>query len=193
MPVSDTARASPPIARSTAAASVWTAEVGWRWRFVAPVLTVGGSVGPFAIDVLPEFSGRLGLLDVGVGALFSPSPRSFLDPFLGIQLGYSSSRLVLNDADVQLQERLQRGAVRISAGLMFFVHPNVSLGPRFDFTLPFAGRTCVSASTRFGSIPSECRSLADLPIDSTIDPRDLPKPLSFTFHVRATIPTGPSR
>jgi len=169
------------------------AEVGWRWRFVAPVLTIGGTVGPLEIDGLPGFRGHMGLLDVMGGVLFFPSLRSKFDPFLGVHLGYTQSTVQLRRSDVTLRERISRGGVRLSAGLLFLVHPNVSVGPRFDFTLPFAGRACVDASNRFGSIPTDCIDLADLPEDSLIDPRDLPKPLSVTVHVRGTIPTGDQR
>lgn len=168
------------------------AEVGWRWRFVGPVLTVGGTVGPFAIDPLPSFSGRLALLDVMAGVFFFPSVHSMFDPFLGVSIGYSQSRVRLHDDDITLTERLSRGGVRLSAGLMFLVHPSVSIGPRFDFTLPFAGQACVDASNRFGSLPRDCEKISNLPDDSQIDPRDLPKPLSVTVNVRATIPTGPA-
>jgi hypothetical protein len=171
----------------------YTGEIGWRWRYVAPVITLGGSVGPITLSSLPEFDGRLGLFDIGAGVLFFPSKRSRFDPFLGFTIGYSSARLLLDDADVTLTERLQRGGVRLTAGIMFYLHPYVGLGPRFDFTLPFAGRTCVEGSDRFGTFASECINLAKLPSDSQIDPRDLPKPLSVTLNVRVTIPTPPSR
>lgn len=167
----------------------YTAEIGWRWRYVGPVITLGGSVGPRTLDVFPGFDGRMSIFDVGVGVLFFPAQRSLFDPFLGFTLAYSSAKLTLHDEDVAITEQLSRGGVRLIAGIMFYVHPMVGLGPRLDFTLPFAGKTCVKGSDRFGTFVSECESLADLPSDSQIDPRDLPKPLSVTLNVRVTIPT----
>jgi hypothetical protein len=76
---------------------------------------------------------------------------------------------------VTITEHIQRGGVRLTADIMFYLHPYVGLGPRFDFTLPFAGRTCVSGSSRFGTVEQDCVNLAKLPSDSTLDPRDLPK------------------
>lgn len=171
----------------------YTADVGWRWRYVAPVITLGGSVGPFPPDAFPGFDGVQSLFDVGAGVLFFPSLRSRFDPFLGFTIGYSSARLTLKDEDVTITEQLSRGGVRIIAGLMVYLHPMVALGPRLDFTLPFAGKTCVKGSDRFGTFASDCVNLAKLPSDSLLDPRDLPKPLSVTIHVRVTIPTPPLR
>jgi hypothetical protein len=167
------------------------AELGYRWRFIAPVIIVAGGRG--SMDLPPGFSdfkGRLGFVDVGAGAVVFPAPRTIFDPYLGVTLGMARSRINVRDrvgAGVSVDETVTRGAVRFVAGLNFFVSPRVSLGPRFAIYVPFAGKWCLIGEPDPANA-NRCREVQDLREEEALDPRDLPRSFAFTLHVRLILP-----
>lgn len=165
-------------------------EVGYRWRFIAPVFVVGGGRGK--IHVPPEFenlSARLGFLDVGIGAMIFPAPRTIFDPYFGMTLGMTRAKTRVRDTqaqDVFQDEKTTRGAVRFAAGLNFFLSPRVTLGPRFTISVPFAGKWCLSGNPSLDS--DGCVKVKDLPEEQNIDPADLPRNFTVTVQLRLVLP-----
>lgn len=165
------------------------AELGYRFRFIAPVLVVAGGRGPIDLDIEGVRS-RLSFVDLGVGALAFPAPRTVLDPYFGLTLGWSRAEISARDTEglgVHASERLSRGAARFTFGLNFFVLPRVTLGPRFDIAVPFAGRWCFSSEPELPD-PPPCSAVKDLPMTQMIDPADLPRSFAVTLHLRLVLP-----
>jgi hypothetical protein len=169
-------------------------EVGYRFRFFAPVLVAAGGRGP--VDVPPEIEdveARLSFFDFGVGAIAFPAPRSIFDPYFGLTLGLERAQIRAQDnlgLGVKVDEITTRGAVRFLFGLNFFLAPRVTLGPRFAINVPFAGEWCLeSEPDPFDE--ARCVKIKDLAAEESIDPSDLPRSFAVTVLLRLILPVRP--
>lgn len=119
-------------------------ELGYRLGRVAFVGTVTGGGGTTDDPDTDEASIRM--LDIAAGALLLPVREGRVDPFLGATLGYASTiRVFKPSMSSNDRQYTKRGALRLSGGILWHVGRRVSLGPRVDWQLPFAGEWC----TRF--------------------------------------------
>jgi hypothetical protein len=167
-------------------------ELGYRWRRVAPVLVVAGGRGRYDVPELEDVRGRLGFIDVGIGALIFPVARTVVDPYFGMTLGIARSRLRLSDTlglGVSGEDVMTRGAVRFMFGLNFFLAPRVTIGPRFAISVPFAGRWCVEFEPDTFD-ENRCGKIKELAEEEMIDPADLPRSFAITLNLRLILPTA---
>ncbi len=127
-------------------------ELGYRIGRLSPMVSFDFGGGPMQYfgDGAELIEGSFRFLDFGAGMMVFPIARSRVDPFLGLRFGYSRARheLAVPEADFELDNVYSRFGFRPSAGLAFYLHPRVALGPRFDMTLPVAGGLC--SKTREG-------------------------------------------
>jgi hypothetical protein len=159
------------------------AEVGYRYKWISPVVYVGGGGAPLdPPDGVPD--GTLSILGTGVGVRFFPNLRGRVDPYLGLGLGYSRIAKKYRDDFVE-HDIIKRGAAVFTGGLSIYVHRRLALGPRFDYTLPFAGKLC--SKDQFGD---GCTKVKEIFEDSS-DPveranrRQWPRPWSLTLDLIA--------
>lgn len=172
-------------------------ELGYRYKWVAPVasLSIGGS--PIDLPESPttaapnapgDTKASLRFLDVGLGVQAFPMTRTRFDPFFRLGLAYSRVVFAVND-DAEYEEFLSRGAVVLGGGLSIYVARHFAIGPRFDVVLPFAGKLCYEVDGE-PILEERCTPVRDLVdvADNTIDERAirkaLPKPWSFTVDAR---------
>lgn len=158
-------------------------EVGYRHKWIAPVVYVGGGGAPLD-PVEGDPDGSLSLLGTGVGVRFFPSLYGRVDPYVGLGLGYSRIAKKYRDDFVE-KDIIKRGAAVFTGGLSVYVSRHLALGPRFDYTLPFAGKLC--AKDMFGE---GCTKVKEI-IEDSSDPvertnrRLWPRPWSLTFDLIA--------
>ncbi len=157
-------------------------EVGYRHRMIGAFAGFGGGAGPGDLPDGTRFT--LSDIHVQLGAMVFFARKSVVDPYASFSLGWDRTT-----SDIANEPRLSfsRGAVRIGAGILFFVNPWITLGPRFDIALPFAGEAC-----RKGVV---CAKIADIEEESgfTFDARDLPRIFTFSLGGRFTYPLRPPK
>lgn len=136
---------------------------GYRFGRFAPIAMVAGGGAPskFARTIIDESgeavavdAGRasLGFLYVGAGTLLHLLQETNFDPWFGMTLGYfqNRERSVLRyvpsngGAAITSDDLLvtHRGAIGLQLGIGFRILKRFTIGPRFDFFLPFAGKAC---------------------------------------------------
>jgi hypothetical protein len=142
-------------------ASSWLSLAGgYRFGRFAPILQVSGGTtpakGPAVITVdnvdldTTASRGSLGFLYVGGGTLLHLLASTNIDPYFGLTLGYfqvrERVRARANDGvnafEVDHVQATHRGAIGIIVGIGFRIVKRFTLGPRFDFLVPFAGKSC---------------------------------------------------
>lgn len=174
---------------------------GYRFGRFAPILTVQGGVGPakapgaIASDdlvfVLDSSKDTRGFLHVGAGTLLHLLVTTPFDPYFGLTIGYfrSSARFrgegtaqdVPEAIAFDVAEAVHRGALGVIIGMGFRLRQHLSIGPRVDVLVPFAGKACVG---QMGASKS-CVKLGDL---EGIDPGQyFPRPWAVTLQIGAVI------
>jgi hypothetical protein len=174
------------------AAAWFTLTGGYRFGRFAPIVQIAGggtpAKGPGAITVddtqyqSTSSNGSLSLFYVGGGTLLHLLASTNIDPYFGLTLGYMQvrehmrARANAGATTVEIDHRqiTHRGAIGIIVGLGFRIVERFTLGPRFDFLVPFAGRTC---GRDFGT-NSGCGSLGSLEVDAS---EYFPRPWTFTL------------
>jgi hypothetical protein len=170
-------------------------EIGYRHRFVAPVLALSGGGGPAKVPQFWRDAGwdpakrAMTFLDVGIGVLLFPVARGRVDPYLGARIGGSFFASTLRYtgggllAGLTVRERIRRAGVRIVAGLDVYAARRLAIGPRFEITVPFGGEICVSGEAPGVSSHTECTKVSER--DSS---EDLPLSFAFAVNVRFVLP-----
>ncbi len=174
-------------------------ELGWRYKWIAPVVSF--AIGGAPVDVpeestaVPEgapgdVKAALRFLDVGVGVQAFPVVSGRVDPFVRVGLAYSRVALVVKDSETKYRLHFSRGGVQLGGGLSIYVARHVSIGPRFDVVLPFAGKLCEELDGDAVAEEGTCRSTSDIvdsaesSTDERLTRRTFPKPWSATVDVR---------
>lgn len=183
-------------------------ETGYRFGIVAPVIagTIGGGRANVS-EALREVGwnpaeSSMRWIDFGIGLLLFPVRNGRVDPYFGARIGYSQFTQDVNYTgddyryrDAHATMRLKRGGVRFVAGLDFFVRPIFSLGPRFEVTVPFGGKVCISGDVEGFPGDTECMKIGDLADDNgsmiPLDPSDLPMNWSLSLFARFVLPRPP--
>lgn len=162
-------------------------ELGFRAGRVAPSLSLGIGGGPV------EYTGELSVIDstmrftdIGAGVLVFPVARSRFDPFFGLRFGYARTRdhIAVPEIDVEATSIYSRFGARISAGLYYYVLPALSIGPRFDITLPMGGGVC----TELREATMTTTDCIDASSFSRADRLELPRWWSVSLGLQAVIP-----
>lgn len=99
-----------------------------------------------------------------------PWAKGIWHPFVGVGFGFNQdrARVTLTDEDdYKFQDWTNRGVARLSAGLDIFVKDRLSIGPRIDYDLQFAGRVCSEAT----DVRKDCVSFSDIDADNDDFPR----------------------
>lgn len=140
-------------------------------------------------------SSRTSFFGVGGGLSLFFKQKGRLDPYASARLGYTRTASVFSVGNAQYKEVVSRGSVRLGGGLDVFIGRNVSLGPRFDVTIGFAGRVCVEPESAEGSSsgpPSSdsrtCYETRDIEETARIYAQDLPVPVFIGGQLRVIIP-----
>ena len=97
----------------------------------------------------------LGMFYVGAGSLLHLLANTNFDPWFGVTLGYlqTRERLVVQASNAAIAAKVDhlqvthRGAIGLQLGIGFRILKRFTIGPRFDFLVPFAGKTCGSDGT----------------------------------------------
>lgn len=122
---------------------------------------VGGELG-FGYHKLGASDGESGFnTSVNLAAMMFAYPlaRTRWDPFVGLGFGFNQDRQRLEDDDGdRFQDWTNRGLLRASLGLDIFVTRTLTVGPRLDYHLQFAGKICTEAS----DIRKDCVSVSDI-------------------------------
>ena len=165
-------------------------ELGYRHGFVAGLISVDGGVGAYRAD--DDFTAQVGdtegsfrFFDMGIGAALHFVRTGRIDPWVSARIGYTRVAAHIRGASGQVKviESVSRGGVRLGGGLPFSVAPRVSVGPRFDVTLPFAGTLCLEIHGPQGS-SRECSPVRKLEERLMVDSSGMPIPWSITLDVR---------
>ncbi len=171
-----------PTCASVVAAGLGRGELGYRWPHLALVASTGfgGALPAKEGGGQGAPDGHLRIVDAGGGIYVFLLPTSFVDPYLGVSLGYSR---VTEKLDGEIS-RFSRGALRPSVGFDFLVSKRVALGPRFDMTIPFAGKFCTGSNDDLS-----CTKIKELLDQETKGGkrrlrRAFPKPWFVSFQVR---------
>jgi hypothetical protein len=169
-------------------------EVGYRHGFVAGVVGLSGGGGrhhhsEWFEETFDSSEGSVRFLDVGVGAVLYFVRSGRLDPFVSTRIGYTRTELHFRVPEDELEgsESVARGGVRFGLGLPLYVGSRVSLGPRFDITVPFGGKLCAALRGPRGSL-SECWPVRELEEEVRVDSSGLPVPWSISLEVRIVFP-----
>lgn len=120
-------------------------EFGYRARWIAPSLELSTGIGPMKYGGdLDGLEGNMRFLDVGGGLMLYPSRHPRLDPYAGLRFGYARARehISVPGTDIEGDAVYSRFGLMVTTGVGVFVRPNVSVGPRFDITLPVSGNVC---------------------------------------------------
>lgn len=118
-------------------------ELGWRFKWIAPLVYVGGGGTPLSPPE-GDVDGPMSILGTGVAARVFPVVQGRVDPYVGFGLGYS--RIAKNYEGDNGKDVIKRGAALFTGGLSFYLARHLALGPRVDYTLPFAGKICAEDS-----------------------------------------------
>lgn len=171
-------------------------ELGLRVRRFMPHVSVDGGGGSDDRSTLEDqlqiphgslASARTSFFGVGAGmSLFFRLVGRF-DPYVTARLGYTRTRSrFVNRGGRRFAETVARGSVRLGGGFDVFIGSFLSLGPRFDVTVGFAGEVCVE---QFDAGPSkECFDTRNLENEVRIYARDLPLPIFVGAQIRVVIP-----
>lgn len=123
-------------------------EFGVRAGRIAPSVSVAMGGGPMRYSGdLEGYEGTMRMLDVGAGLLVYPLAKGRWDPFAGLRFGYARVRdhFEVPGEDLEGDIIYSRYGLRFSAGLGYYVLPMLSVGPRFDLTMPVSGSVCGGA------------------------------------------------
>jgi hypothetical protein len=167
-------------------------ELGYRHGFIGVVAGVAGGAGsadPVEIPELGPPEAHIRFLDAGIGVVFHFVQRGRVDPFVSARIGYTRADAHIDNpqTEVSAVESVKRGGVRVGFGLPLYVGPRVSVGPRFDVTLPFAGELCFRVRGPGGSF-RECTAVRNLEEEVMIDSSGLPLPWAVTLDIRMIVP-----
>lgn len=153
-------------------------EIGYRFGWVAPVAGFGAGIG-VGLPASADLPSRMRVADVSAGLLLFPVGGGRFDPYVGARLGYAHTLARLTVPGAAEYEVFSRVGARLTAGLGIYINPSVSIGPRFDMVLPFAGQVC--AADPF----VDCVSVSEIPGSYR---GDLPRWWSVTVGVHVTLP-----
>ncbi len=145
--------------------AIGTGQVGYRLGWIAPVFGMGAGISRLDLpDELDVVRGTMRVFDLDAGLMAFPIPRGRFDPYIGARIGYARSREVatVDGADARAMVTYSRGGARLTAGFGIYVSPLVSVGPRFDMVLPFAGRACVLVTGADVEPLDDCVPLSDV-------------------------------
>ena len=120
-------------------------ELGYRAGRIAPSLSIAMGGGPMKYGGgLEGVEGTMRFLDVAAGVMVFPARKGRFDPFFGLRFGYARAReqLAAPGTDIEGEATYSRYGLKLSVGLGFYVLPTLSIGPRFDLTLPVGGNVC---------------------------------------------------
>lgn len=178
-------------------------ELGFRFGTLMPHVSVDGGSGSDDTQTLDEQlrlprgtidSSRTTFFGVGGGLSIFFKQRGRLDPYVSTRLGYTRTSSVFNVGNAQYKEVVSRGSVRLGGGLDVFIGRNVSLGPRFDVTIGFAGSVCAEPGNAEGgpdgSSSQTCYDTRNIEDTARIYAQELPVPVFIGGQLRVIIP-GP--
>jgi len=181
-------------------------ELGFRFGTLMPHVSMDGGSGSDDTGVLEEQlrlprgtidSSRTTFFGVGGGLSLFFKKRGRLDPYTSARLGYTRTTSVFKVGNVQYKESVSRGSVRLGGGLDVFIGRNVSIGPRFDVTIGFAGRVCVEPGnvegSPNGSSSQTCYDTRNIEDTARIYAQDLPVPVFIGAQLRIIIPSPGAR
>lgn len=120
-------------------------EFGVRVGRIAPSVSFAMGGGPMKYTGgLEGIEGTMRFLDAGAGVMAFPMRKSRFDPYFGLRFGYARARehLVVPGTDIEGDTIYSRFGLKLTAGLGFYVLPTLSIGPRFDLTVPVSGHVC---------------------------------------------------
>ncbi len=168
-------------------------ELGLRFGTLMPQISVDGGSGRDDTSTLDEQLGLpYGTIDSagttffgaggGLSVFFNGQGR--LDPYASVRLGYTRTVSRFGIGPNDYKETVSRGSVRLGGGLDVFVGRNVSVGPRFDVTIGFAGRVCVEG----GAESRTCYETRNIEETARIYAQELPVPVFIGAQLRVTIP-----
>lgn len=179
-------------------------ELGIRFGTLMPQVSVDGGSGSDDTSTLDKQLGlprgtidssRTTFFGVGGGLSVFFNHKGRLDPYASTRLGYTRTVSLFSVGNAQYKEVVSRGSVRLGGGLDVFIGRNVSVGPRFDVTIGFAGRVCVEAENTGatqGGLPSSdaptCYSTRNIEETARIYAQELPVPVFIGGQLRVTIP-----
>lgn len=167
-------------------------ELGYRVGRIAPVVSAGMGAGPLRLrGELAGAEASMRFVDADAGLLLFPVAQGRIDPYFGVRLGYARARTTLGvpGTDATGTITYSRLGVRLSAGLGIHLGSHLSLGPRFDMTLPFAGSVC-NAVSGLGLMSESCVEASDLADDAR---SELPRWWSATLQLHVVLPTARRR
>ena len=153
-------------------------ELGWRFNWIAPVVYVSGGGTPLSPPE-GDVDGTMSILGSGVAVRIFPVTQGRFDPHLGFGLGYS--RIAKKYDEDRGKDVIERGAAVFTGGLSIYLGKHLALGPRVDYTLPFAGKLCAEDS--FGEGCTKASDINEDPDDAVqrANRRAWPRPWSVTL------------
>ncbi len=174
-------------------------ELGFRFGTLMPHVSVDGGSGSDDTSTLEDQlllppgtidSSRTSFFGAGGGLSLFFKRKGRLDPYVSTRLGYTRTVSRVQVGGVQYKETVSRGSVRLGGGLDVFIGRNVSLGPRFDVTIGFAGQVCVDSETpaRPNETPATCYDTRDLEETVRLYAQDLPVPVFIGAQLRVVLP-----
>lgn len=173
---------------------------GYRFGRFAPILTVQGGAGPakpagaVAVDgeviQLSSAKDSRRFFNLGVGTLLHLLVTTPFDPYFGLTIGYFRTRVRFTGRgtstmgatyEINGNEVVHRGTLGIIIGMGFRIRQRLTIGPRVDVLVPFAGKTCV----RQGDGSDPCFELSQI---EGVDPGQFfPRPWAATLQFGAVI------
>lgn len=171
-------------------------EVGARFRWLMPHISLDGGGGKDHIRTLESqlevgpgtiTRARTSVFGVGAGLSVFIKASGRADPYLTVRLGYTRVRSrfrIWNGR--QFAETVYRGSLRLGGGVDVFVSRYLALGPRFDVTIGFRGRVCITDEVE--NFTQECYATRNLHETVRVDPSDLPIPVFVGAQARIIIP-----
>jgi hypothetical protein len=167
-------------------------EFGFRVGRIAPSVSFAMGGGPMKYsEGLEGVEGTMRFLDAGAGVMAFPMRKSRFDPFFGLRFGYARARehLVVPGTDIEGEALYSRFGLKLTAGVGFYVLPTLSIGPRFDLTLPVGGHVC--SGFREGELSNDqCFDASSFTGSAR---RGFPRWWSFSFGMHLVLPRRGSR
>ena len=135
----------------------------FEYRF-HPYIGLGGELG-FGYHKVGTEGGEKAFgtsLNLAAMVFAYPLPRTRFDPFVGLGFGFNQDRQRYEEQEGdRFQDWTNRGLLRASLGLDVFVIDRLTVGPRLDYHLQFAGKICSEATT----VRKDCVSFSDVDDD----------------------------
>lgn len=137
------------------------------------------------------------MLDLNAGLMVFPVARGRLDPYVGAGLGYARARRDLTQPGsglskpaYRLTQTFSQAGVQLTGGLGIYLSETLAVGPRFQMTLPFAGRAFVHES---GTDVPALEHSYDLRSAPEAERRRWPRWWSVMFSVTVVLPGSTGR